>query len=185
MSDDRRTKRVSKSEWLEAALEVLEREGVDAVRVQRLARKLQISKSGFYWHFKDRNDLLQQLLDHWAHEYTEVVSENELLASLEPRERLYQITRMIDRHKLGKYDVVIHSWARADPLAKAATDKVTKIRLEFLRKIFRELGFDRDQVEMRAVLFIVYHSWERTTFEGMSDRKRESLRKLRLELLTS
>ena len=175
MSDNRRTKRVSKSEWLEAALEVLEREGVDAVRVQRLARKLQISKSGFYWHFKD----------HWMHEYTEVVSENELLASLEPLERLYQITRMIDRHNLGKYDVVIRAWAKTDPLAKAAADRVTKTRLDFLRKIFRELGFDRDQVEMRAVLFVVYHSWERTMFEGMSDRKRESLRKLRLELLTS
>lgn len=53
-----------------------------------------------------------------------------------------------------------------------------------VKALFVELGFDRDQVEMRAVLFVVYHSWERTMFEAMSDRKRESLRKLRLELLT-
>ena len=185
MSDNRRTQRVSKSEWLEAALEVLEHEGVDAVRVQRLARKLQISKSGFYWHFKDRKDLLTQLLDYWTHEYTEVLSENELLLSLEPREQLSQIARLVDLHNLEKYDVVIHAWAKTDPLAKAAADKVMKIRLDFLRRVFRELGFDREQVEMRAVLFVVYHSWERTTFTGMSDRKRASLRKLRLELLTS
>ena len=185
MTDQRRTKRVSKSEWLEAALQILEHEGVDAVRVQRLARELQISRSGFYWHFKDRKDLLQQVLDYWTHEYTEVVSENELLLSLEPREQLHQVARMIHRHNLGKFDVVIQAWAKTDPLARAAADKVTKIRLDFLRRVFRELGFDRDQAEMRAMLFVVYHSCERTVFEDMSDRKRESLRKLRLELLTS
>lgn len=185
MTDNRRTKRVSKSQWLEAALDVLENEGADAVRVQRLARKLEISKSGFYWHFKDRKDLLRQLLEYWTHEYTEIASKNELLLSLEPRERLHQLARMIHRHNLGKYDVVIHAWAKTDPLAKAAVDKVTKIRLDFIRKIFRELGFDREQAEMRSVLLVVYQSWERTTFEGMSNRKSESLRKLRLELLTS
>ena len=58
-------KRTSKSEWLEKALEVLEAEGVNAVKIDRLAKLLETSRSGFYWHFKDRQDLLSCLL-HWA-----------------------------------------------------------------------------------------------------------------------
>ena len=53
--------RVSKAERLAAALVALEKGGVEAVRVERLARALGISKSGFYWRFKNRTDLLAQL----------------------------------------------------------------------------------------------------------------------------
>ena len=52
-------KRVSKAQWLERALEVLETEGLQGVRVERLARDLGIAKAGFYWHFRDRSDLRQ------------------------------------------------------------------------------------------------------------------------------
>ena len=54
---------VSKAQWLEAALEVLADKGIEAVKIGRLAERLDITRSGFYWHFKDRRDLLDHLLD--------------------------------------------------------------------------------------------------------------------------
>jgi AcrR family transcriptional regulator len=76
MENEKKRKRVSKDQWLSAALDMLETGGVNNVRVERIAAKLSISKSGFYWHFKDRRDLLSHILEYWAHEYTEVVSNN-------------------------------------------------------------------------------------------------------------
>ena len=64
----RNSSRVSKDQWLAAAVTALEQGGVDAVRVERLARALDVSKSGFYWHFKDRADLLLELLEYWEEE---------------------------------------------------------------------------------------------------------------------
>jgi AcrR family transcriptional regulator len=55
---------VSKDQWLEAGLEALTEAGLSAVTVHGLARKFGIAKSGFYWHFKNRDDLLRQLLDY-------------------------------------------------------------------------------------------------------------------------
>ena len=63
---------ISKAEWLEAASQALSEEGVAGIKVERLAKSLGIAKAGFYWHFKNRDDLLQQLLDYWTHEVTEV-----------------------------------------------------------------------------------------------------------------
>ena len=60
------SKRVSKSDWLETALEFLRREGIDAVRVEALARKLGVAKSGFYWHFREHRQLMQEMLDYWS-----------------------------------------------------------------------------------------------------------------------
>ena len=73
---------VSKAEWLEAGLEFLAHGSVAGVTVEGLARSLGIGKAGFYWHFKNRGDFLRQLLDHWSHEITEVISENPQVLTL-------------------------------------------------------------------------------------------------------
>jgi len=179
-----RKKRVTKAEWLSTALNELERGGIEAVRVERLAELLSVARSGFYWHFKDRRDLQQHLLDYWLHEYTEVVTSNLALLLGEPRVRLERVMKMIDEHDLGRYDLAIRAWARHDDLAKEVVERVTKTRLNFVRNLFKEMGFAGDELEMRTRLFVCYHSSERGIFEDMSPRKRARLRKLRLELLT-
>jgi AcrR family transcriptional regulator len=185
MTGERRVGRVSKDQWLATALEELENGGIEAVRVERLAIILSVSKSGFYWHFKDRKDLYQHLLDYWFHEYTEVVTSNPLLLVGGPKVRLEMVSRMIQEHDLGKYDLAFRSWAKYDDTAREAVKRVTKVRMGFLRQILAEMGFEGDELEMRTMLFVCYHTWESTTFGDMSPRKRTRLRKLRLNLLTS
>ena len=183
MAKKRRIGRVSKGEWLAAALDVLEVSGIDAVRVERLAKTLSVAKSGFYWHFQDRKDLHKQLLEYWLHEYTEVVSLNPQLFSGEPKVRLEKIMKMIQAHDLARYDLAIRAWARHDEMARDFVQRVMKVRLDFIRRIFSEMGFDGDELEMRTMVFVCYHTWEGATFGDMSPRKRARLRKRRLDLL--
>ena len=67
------TGRVSKRQWLEAALDVMASEGVEAVRIVDLAKRLKISKSGFYWHFRDRPSLLDAIKIFWVSEFTQKI----------------------------------------------------------------------------------------------------------------
>jgi AcrR family transcriptional regulator len=69
-------KKKSKDDWFRAALHLVENRGVSYLTITHLAKSLGISRSGFYWHFKDRRDMLTQLLKYWAREYTEVISQN-------------------------------------------------------------------------------------------------------------
>ena len=177
-------KRVSKSEWLGQALEVLSREGVQGVRVERLARDLKIAKSGFYWHFRDRRELLSQVLEHWAYEYTEVVIQYQELLDTDPESRLDQISSMIRKHHLTKFDLSIRAWAEHDEMAAETVAQVYQKRLGFIRETFRELGFEGDELEMRTLLFVCYHSWEMSMYRGESERKLTRLQKLRIKLLT-
>ena len=178
-------KRVSKSEWLAQALEVLSREGVQGVRVERLARDLKIAKSGFYWHFRDRSELLRDLLDYWAYEFTEVVIQYQDLLNSDPVSRLNQISSMIRKHDLTKFEVSIRAWAEHDEMAAKVVAQVYENRLAYLRETFRELGFEGDELEMRARLFICYHAWEMSMFGDESERKLARLQKLRIKLLTT
>ena len=175
---------VSRAQWLETALEVFEREGIAAVKIERLAAHLKIARSGFYWHFKNRRDLLDQMLAHWVHEYTGVVANNPELDKAPPEERLLQVMRMIAEYGLTRFEVPMRAWAGHDPKARETTDQVYAMRLDYLRGIFRELGFEGDELEMRARLFVCYHTWEQATFGAESKGKAARFRRLRHELLT-
>lgn len=180
----REMKRVSKAEWLQTALKLLESVGVEAIRVERIARELGISKSGFYWHFKDRNDLRAQMIDYWAHEFTEVVTANPLMREGDPRTRLEQTMHMILEHDLTRYEVPMRAWAEADSDIARRVKQVYRQRMDFLRQIFRELGFEGDELEMRTRLFVCYHTWERPMFARDSKKLLRKLIRRRVDLLS-
>ena len=180
----RRTRRTSRDEWLAEALRVLEEGGVGAVRVDRLARNLGTSRSGFYWHFRDRATLLKAVLDYWSREYTGIVARDKQVAALPPRERLARIVRMIAEHDLTRYDIAMRAWAAHDETVARAVRRVYGNRLDFIRKAFRDLGFRGADLDTRARMFVVYHSWERATFDDGAAQERARRAEAELDLLT-
>ncbi len=117
----KKTKRVSKQEWSAAALSALEAGRVEAVRVERLARTLGVAKSGCYWHFENRIDLLAQLLELWETEHTKIVTSDPRTYQCTPDQRLLRVMRMVEMDDLAVYDSVFKVWARKDGLAREAS----------------------------------------------------------------
>ena len=181
----KKAQRISKAQWLDMALEVLETDGVAGVRIEILAKRLEISKSGFYWHFKNRDHLLKDMLDYWTHELTEVATENPQLLTLKPKSRLIKTAEMILEHDLTRYEIPIRQWALQDAVAARAVRKVNRLRLDFIGGAFSELGFTGDDLDMRTMLFTCYHTWEAAMFREISRKRRRELIANRIELLTS
>ena len=184
MSETNKNKRISKDEWLACALKALAAGGIDSVRVDKLARQLGVARSGFYWHFRDRQDLLSHMLEYWAHEYTEVVTSNEALIEGPAVQRLENVMRMVRDYELNRFEAAVFIWSQSDPAARETFNHAYKIRLDFIRNIFCELGFNGDELEMRTQLFMGYLAWEYTDFCPQSKTKQNRLLKLRLRLLT-
>ena len=178
----RNSKRVTRDQWLTRALELFARTGEGGLRVEDLARSLGVSKSGFYFHFKDREDFLQQLLKHWAHEYTEVVTRNPLLLMTPPRERLVMISTLVFEQNLTEFDAAMHVWSNKDPHIAKKVRKVFAMRLAFAGKAFAELGFEGDDLEMRTRVFISALSGERQIF-GANQKTAQRYRELRIKML--
>lgn len=179
----RKTRRVRRQDWLEAGLEALAAEGPEALRIDRLAKTLGVARSGYYWHFASRDEFVEALLRFWVHEYTEVVTGNRELLKTDPRDRLRRTAEMVDRYDLARWDLPLRTWALGEPRAARAMKEVTRLRLDFVRRALGELGFGGEDLEMRAHLFVGYHSWERATFRELSAARRAQLRSVRLDLL--
>jgi AcrR family transcriptional regulator len=177
-------KRVSKDDWLKAALEVLSESGIESVKIEKLARRLGVGKAGFYWHFRDRQALLDAILEHWASEYTAVVAVSPEINALPAAQRLLAISEAVSDYDLGHYDLVISAWARHDSKVAERLECTYKFRLKFVRKAFAELGFRGNDLEMRTRLFVCYVSNEASMFGLCSSTKDRKIRELRTRLLT-
>jgi AcrR family transcriptional regulator len=145
-----------KSQWLSAGLEALRRGGVGAVRVERLAADLAITKGSFYWHFRDRGELLAALLEYWAREMTEAEFERirELRGGLE--QRLLTLAQDVLEKGMGRYDPAVRAWARADRRVAAAVAQVDRRRVRALTEFFAEGGFPPAEARTRARLFYTF-----------------------------
>jgi len=176
---------ISKAQWLEAALGRLCDHSVADITVEGLAKELGIAKSGFYWHFKSRGELFDALLDHWVHEVTEVITNNVEIDSLEPKARLLKCAEMIHRLDLTRYEIGIRQFSLADESALRKVKRAYKLRMDFIRKAFSDLGFSGDDLEMRTMLFACYHTWEASMFPDVSRKRRKELIGKRLDLLTA
>ena len=168
-----------------AALGALHKEGPKGLNIQGLARQLNISKTSFYWHFKDKAELFDALVDFWCQEFTETVTENVELLDSPPKQRLAMAMEIVDEFDLGNYDSSFRIWARTEPRVAIVVREANRQRLEFASKAFAELGFSGESLACRAALWVGYQSTERYVFPEFSDAKRKTLRENRLELLIS
>lgn len=142
--------RLSSVDWEDAALEAIAEQGIGAVAVEPLARRLGVTKGSFYWHFPTREGLLRAALERW-----EGVDEEELLGVepiKDPRERLRALFRRISREMQSH--VVYSALLRAldHPLVQPVMSRVSQKRIDFLTVAYRQLGMDRAAASYRARL---------------------------------
>jgi AcrR family transcriptional regulator len=144
------------AQWVAAGLEALRKGGVAAVRVERLAEDLKITKGSFYWHFRDRGELLQALLEFWAREMTEAEFERVQAVKGGPAARLRTLAEDVLEKGMGRYDPAVRAWARVDRKVASAVAQVDRRRVKALTVLFEEGGFAPAEARTRARLFYTF-----------------------------
>ncbi|HWP19589.1 MAG TPA: TetR/AcrR family transcriptional regulator [Burkholderiaceae bacterium] len=149
---------LTRERWVESALALLVDSGIDSVRVDVVAKRLGVTRGSFYWHFKDRDDLLEHMLLQWRKAATEQIIERFDTRHSEPRELLKELLSLPFRgrsaERAARLELAIREWARRDPMARQALDDVDSRRITYIARCFVALGFDVDEARSRA--FILY-----------------------------
>ena len=122
-----------REDWLGAGFELLVSKGVESITVETMARKLGVSKGGFYGYFINRNSFLQSMLDHWAETLT-----NQIIQSIEDnpsrtlQDKLQQLLFLVDDKKWDPLETSMYSWAIHDTKANRVVTQVVNERLVFM-----------------------------------------------------
>jgi AcrR family transcriptional regulator len=173
--------------WIEAATEVLVDQGIDHVRVDVLATELGVTRGSFYWHFRDREDLLRRVLQAWRERATVALTRRLESARPDPGEQLRDAASLPFRGraaaKAARIELAIRAWARRDEMAREAVDEADAARLAHHERIFGALGFAGEEARCRAFLMYGYEVAESLLYRQGSAADKEARRRF-VERLT-
>lgn len=179
-SDVPNKNQLTPQDWIRAAAELLTDKSIDAVRVEVLSKNLGVTRGSFYWHFKDRDDLLRQLLTWWHDTATEQIIDQFEKRNIKPRELLRDLLALPFHGEAAKVaasiELAIRGWARRDLLARQFVDAVDNKRLSYIAQCFSALGFDISEARMRAFVLYSYEISESLLSNQGTDNQKEERR---------
>ncbi|MBS7689805.1 TetR/AcrR family transcriptional regulator [Pseudomonas lalucatii] len=138
--------------WLQAAYDSLVESGVEAVRIQPLAKKLNLSRTSFYWFFKDREELLAALLERWRAKNTgNLVSQADAYAESIAEATLNVFDCWLNPALFdSQFEFAVRSWALQEARVADAVEVADRARLKALSGMFERFGYEPISADVRA-----------------------------------
>lgn len=169
--------------WMKKALDVLFSHGIGAVKVEVLARELNVTKGSFYWHFKNRDDLLHEMVDWWRENQIGFIDRLDVSHIRDAPNLIKSVIDFTDQTDDSHHDVAMREFARFDRYAAKAVAEIDQRRIDYLCVLFGAAGFDSAESLLRAQALYFYQVGEYTTSLNLSDDLRDELAERRFRLL--
>ncbi len=138
---------LSKSDYFDAALELMAAGGIGAVTISALCYRLGVTKGSFYHHFESGTAFQHELLRFWEHDRVK-----QLMPFLEAMDPVDRLTAL----KLGAVSInheaasALRAWARTDKAAAASQARVDRETEKLLTRFLVEAGIDSKQASTLA-----------------------------------
>lgn len=146
------TTKGSQNVWLDAAFETLLESGIDSVRIQPLAKRLKLSRTSFYWFFKDRESLLEALIARWREKNTQgLVYQTEAYAEniVEAMLNVFDCWLNPDLFD-SPLEFAMRSWALQSAPVVSEIEAADATRIEALTRMFQRYGYDSLAANVRG-----------------------------------
>jgi len=144
--------RGSQEGWLEAAYDSLLESGIDSVKILPLAKKLNLSRTSFYWFFKDREELLDGLVSRWREKNTgSIVKQSEAYAETLAEAMLNVFDCWLDSRLFdSKFEFAVRSWALQSEDILQEVQEADRTRIDALASMFKRFGYPEIGADVRA-----------------------------------
>ncbi len=153
-TEDRNTAhtKVTREDWLNVARDILISDGVAEVKVLTIGSRLEVSRSSFYWYFKSRQDLLNQLLEDWERTNTGIMIAHSEMPADTITGALNNFFRcVVDPNGFNhQLDFAVREWARRDGKVRRVIDRSDAARHAAIARMFERHGYDPAEADIRA-----------------------------------
>ena len=165
------SERLSREDWISAAWKMLGEYGFEGVRIEPLARNLGVTKGSFYWHFRDRQDLIEALLDRWFLGWDTQISE-QFLSLVDPAERIWALFESVIGRSIGGQTVALRLLSHTNVDIERRIEKRDHQRLSFLMDQLQAIGFSSSEARVRGQIYQLLMTGEYLRSGGQSLEKR-------------
>jgi AcrR family transcriptional regulator len=144
--------RLTRDDWITAALAAIAEGGLAAVGIEPLAARLGATKGSFYWHFQDRSALIEASIGRWETETTTDVAAEITAARDAPASQFRRLVAgVIERAEQDRVGPALLASA-THPAVGPALERVTAARLDVIATVLGRLGFPPAEARRRALL---------------------------------
>jgi AcrR family transcriptional regulator len=150
---------LTREDWISGAWDMLGETGIDGVRVEPLARRLGVTKGSFYWHFKERQELLDALLDRWFSIWDNQIS-GAFTDAADPADRIWALFESVIGRVTRGQTVSLRMLSHDDPDIARRIEERDRQRLSFLMDQLQEIGFSPDEARVRGQVYQVIMTGE-------------------------
>ena len=169
----------TKEDWLHLGFKRFSENGISGIVIEKMAEKLKVNKSSFYWHFKTKKEFIQQLIEFWINHETERIIQltNNEKSALQKFKTLIRLSYK----KMPNQDFIFYlkRYAQKEKKIKGIIEKIDFERIEFVRSLLKEMGYSEQDANIKSSLFykhlIGYH--EMIRYEKQSIDYPEEVRK--------
>ncbi|MGF1481097.1 MAG: TetR/AcrR family transcriptional regulator [Cyanophyceae cyanobacterium] len=154
---------LQRQDWIEESWKVIATQSVEAVKVEAIARQLGVSKGSFYWHFKNRAELLDALLKYWQQDTLRLIQESRKAPTA--KESLMWLFNLIDQtNQQFSADTAIFLWAKKNAGVAQRVREVESKRIQYLQELLQGCGLNWQEAAHRAEVAYL-------AFLGYADRR--------------
>ncbi len=144
-------------DWIRAAQVRLAGHGIESVRVEVLARDLGVSKGSFYWHFRDRNELLEKLLARWEDGELDWFNAEAGAAAATRWANFIERTSQPERMRM---EIALRAWARANEGVAARVVAIEQLKTNLIADVLQDIGFTQSAADSGAeVVSLICLGW--------------------------
>lgn len=155
LSGQMKNKRLTKEAWIKFGLETAGELGVEALRIDDLCIRQNVTRGSFYWHFEDREDFLNGILEHWRTRETVGIIYQVEENGGNPYQQLAYLFTLANSGEIDfNTELAIRVWARSQKEAAKLVKQVDEDRINYMAGKLRKIGASEADARMRA--FFLY-----------------------------
>jgi len=145
-----------KEDWVKLGYQQFSKSGVSGIVIEKMAKKLKVNKSSFYWHFSTKEAFIQAIIDYWESESTsKVISMVSIEATPEDRfDKLIELSFLKDN--LLDFFFYLKKYARTNEKLALKMRDLDNQRIKFTAEILEDIGFSSSESKTKSSIFYKY-----------------------------
>ena len=145
-----------KEDWITLGYKLFSEKGMNGIVVEKMALKLNVNKSSFYWHFKTKKDFLNEIISFWVSTDT-----NSIITTVESKssgkEKFNGLIELaFKKEPYLDFIFFLKRYALKDREIQTLIDKVDSQRIDYTKSILIEMGFSQNDASVKSTLFYKY-----------------------------
>ena len=145
-----------KQDWINLGYKLFSEQGIAGIVVEKMAKKLKVNKSSFYWHFKTKKDFVAEIVNFWVSENTNQIitlTDNEK-SGKEKFEKLIKLS--FKKDPFLDFNFFIKRYALKYKKIQSIIDEIDNQRIEYTKSILMQMNFSENEARIKAILFYKY-----------------------------